>query len=323
MNEESGRFVPGWDGDVRRRAGWLPRDHADLESWLTGHCKRVQARGEQVVLHPVLIEFQQLIDTDPVVRMYVHQMIAQVPRTKPYRKRHLHSVEQMICLINEVLTMAPEFGENAVVIPLAAIFDWTLGTPAGFAAFRDPRINAMLKKILTSWCGFLESPDSLDVLNDSASGWKCPAARRAVGIEQFEHDPQDERWGFASWNDFFTRGFKDGARPVASPEDDKVIVSACASTPYRIATGVQPQDRFWIKSQPYSLQDMLANDNSIDQFVGGTVYQAYLTAMNYHRWHSPVAGTIIRAFVEQGTYYSGTARTRRAGDGPEPSAAIA
>ncbi len=135
MNEESGRFVQGWNGDVRRRAGWLPQDHAALESWLTGHWKRVEARGEQVVLHPVLIEFQQLIDTDPVVRMYVHQMIAQVPRTKPYRKRHLHSVEQMICLINEVLTMAPEFGENAVVIPLAAIFDWTMGTPAASSSY--------------------------------------------------------------------------------------------------------------------------------------------------------------------------------------------
>ena len=143
--------------DLRRRAGWLPQDHDDLESWLTGHRKRVEARGEQVALHSVLIEFQQLIDADPVVRMYVHQMVAQVPRTKPYRKRHLHSVEQMICLINEVLTMAPEFGENAVVIPLAAIFDWTMGTPAGIAAFRDPRINAMLKKILTAWCEFLDS----------------------------------------------------------------------------------------------------------------------------------------------------------------------
>jgi hypothetical protein len=25
---------------------------------------------------------------------------------------------------------------------------------------------------------------------------------------------------------------------------------------------------------------------------------------NYHRWHSPVAGTIVRAFVQAGTYYS-------------------
>ena len=41
------------------------------------------------MLHPVLTEFQELIDADPVVRMYVSQMIAQVPGTKPYRKRHL------------------------------------------------------------------------------------------------------------------------------------------------------------------------------------------------------------------------------------------
>ena len=78
--------------DVRRRAGWLPEDQDDLESWLAGHRERAEARGEQVVLHPVLTEFQGLIDTDPVVRMYVNQMIAQVPGAKPYRKRHLESV---------------------------------------------------------------------------------------------------------------------------------------------------------------------------------------------------------------------------------------
>jgi phosphatidylserine decarboxylase len=294
-----------FDGvDVRRRAGWLPEDQDLLESWLTAHRQRVDTRGEAVVLHPVLAEFQELIDSDPVVRMYVEQMIAQVPHTKRYRKRHLHSVEQMLRLINGVLTMAPEFGENAMITPLGTILDWTMGTPAGFAAFRDPRINAMLKKILTVWCVFLDSADSLYVLNDSPSGWKCAAARRAIGIEQFEHDPQDEHWGFASWNDFFIRRFKDGQRPVAFPDDDNVITSACESTPYHIATDVKHQDRFWTKGQRYSLQDMLANDDSVDQFVGGTVYQAYLSAMNYHRWHSPVAGTIVRAFLVPGAYFS-------------------
>jgi hypothetical protein len=170
----------------------------------------VEARGEQV-LHPVLVESQELIDTDPVERMYIHQMIAQVPSTKAYSKRHLESAKQLLRLINEVMTM---------------------GTPAGFAAFRDPRITAMLKKILTAWCKFLSKKDSLYVLNDSPSGWKCAAAQKAVGIEQHEHDPEDEHWGFASWNDFFTRRFKDGQRPIASPDDDKVIVSACESTPY-------------------------------------------------------------------------------------------
>ena len=290
--------------DVRRRAGWLPEDHDDLEAWLQGHRQRVEARGEQIVLHPVIHEFQELIDGDPVVRMYVNQMIAQVPDSKPYRKRHLESAEQLLRLINEVLTMAPEFGSETVALPLNAILDWTMGTAAGFAAYRDPRINAILRKILGAWCEFLSSRDSLYVLNDSPSGWMSCEAQRTVGIEQFQHDPQDDHWGFASWNDFFTRRFRDGARPVDSPDDDKVIVSACESLPYGISLDVKRQDRFWIKSQPYSLNDMLANDDSVDQFVGGTVYQAFLSATNYHRWHSPVAGTIVRAFVQPGTYYS-------------------
>jgi hypothetical protein len=83
-------------------------------------------------------------------------------------------------MINAVLTMAPEFGEDAVTLPLNAILDWTMGTPAGFAAYRDPRINAMLKKILNAWCEFLSSADSLYVLKGSPSGWKCEAAKRTV-----------------------------------------------------------------------------------------------------------------------------------------------
>jgi phosphatidylserine decarboxylase len=290
--------------DVRRRAGWLPESQDDLEAWLDGNRERAEARGEQVVLHPVLTEFQELIDTDPVVGMYVHQMITQVPETKPYRQRHLESVPQLLRLINEVLTSAPEFGGNQVATPLGAILDWTMGTRAGFAAYRDPRVNAMIRKILTAWSEFLSSADSLYALNDSPSGWKSAGARAAIGIEQYEHDPKGEHWGFSSWNDFFTRRFKDGERPVAAPDDDKVIVSACESTPYGISTDVKLHDRFWIKSQPYSLQDMLASDDSAGEFVGGTVYQAFLSATNYHRWHSPVAGTIVRAFVVPGTYYS-------------------
>lgn len=290
--------------DVRRHAGWLPKDHDDLEAWLTGFRQRVEAKGEQVALHPVVAELADLLDREPLLRMYAERMIEEVPSTKPYRRRHLHSVDQLLRLVSEVLTTAPEFGDQAVTLPLAAILDWTTGTPAGFAFYRDPRVNAMLKKILTAWCDFLSSPESLYVLNDSATGWTSEAARRAVGIEQFQHDPDDEHWGFVSWNDFFTRRFTATARPVADPDDDKVIVSACESTPYGFSTDVQRRDRFWVKSQPYSLVDMLAGDLSVDQFVGGTVYQAFLSATNYHRWHSPVAGTIVRAFVQPGTYYS-------------------
>jgi phosphatidylserine decarboxylase len=285
--------------------GWLPPTQDRLESWLADLTERVEKKAGSVTFHPVIAEFQHLIDHDPVVRMYMTEMIAQVPRSKPYRQRHLKSVEQMLTLINEVLTQAPDYDSTELVgAPLNAIIDWAMGTRAGFAAFRDERVNSAFKRILTVWCEYLSTADSLYVLNDSPSGWKSAAAQQAMGIDQYQYDPQAEYWGFSSWNDFFTRRFKEGERPVADPDDDKVIVSACESTPYAISTDVKRYDRFWIKNQPYSLEDMLANDESVTQFVGGTVYQAFLSALNYHRWHSPVSGTIRRAFVREGTYYS-------------------
>jgi phosphatidylserine decarboxylase len=228
----------------QRVGGWLPTDQDALEAWLAGLRSKVEAR-EKPQLHPVMIEFRELIATDPVVRMYLEQMIAEVPKRKKYRRRHLRSVEQMLALINEVLTYAPEYDTTALVgAPLNAILDWAMGTPAGFAAFRNDAINAMFKKVLDVWCEFLSGPDSRYVLNDGPTGWKSAAAAKAIDVDQYQYDPDDEYWGFRSWNDFFTRRFNEGERPVADPDDDKVIVSPCESTPHAIRTNAKRHDKF-------------------------------------------------------------------------------
>lgn len=49
---------------------------------------------------------------------------------------------------------------------------------------------------------------------------------------------------------------------------------------------------------------MLAHDQLAGQFVGCTVYQAFLCALSYHRWHSPVSGRIIKVYIVDRTYYS-------------------
>jgi phosphatidylserine decarboxylase len=117
-------------------------------------------------------------------------------------------------------------------------------------------------------------------------------------------DPNKENHGFTSWDDFFTRLFRDGIRPVASPENDDVIANACESKPYRVAHDVKRSDDFWVKGQPYSIMDMLAHDSLAEEFVGGTVYQAFLSALSYHRWHSPISGKVVKTYIVQGTYYS-------------------
>lgn len=72
--------------------------------------------------------------------------------------------------------------------------------------------------------------------------------------------------------------------------------------------GVKATDHFWLKSDVYSLSDMFAaakynKSDLIEGFVGGTVYQAYLSALYYHRWHAPVEGTVIDIYSVPGTYF--------------------
>jgi phosphatidylserine decarboxylase len=92
-------------------------------------------------------------------------------------------------------------------------------------------------------------------------------------------------------------------RPVSDHDNPRVIVSACDAQPYAISTNVAKEDTFWIKSQPYSLQHLL-DGVFVDEFVGGTVYQAFLSAEDYHRWHSPVSGVVRKISQVAGTYYS-------------------
>lgn len=298
-------MVTGASEDVRRRAGWLPAEQAHLESWLRGQRDRLADRDPDQVLHPAVAALRDVIESDPVLRMEANEMIAQVPGGRAYAERHLESVEELLVLIDEVIRSAPEWSEEQMVMtPLDGVLDWTKATPAGFAFYRDPRVNDALRGVLDAWCTFLSSPESADVIVDSPSGWRSDAARRAVGMDQFEHDPDDEHWGFSSWNDFFTRRFRDGERPVAASDDDAVVVSPCEATPYRIASGVKRRDEFWVKAEPYSLDELLAGDESVDAFVDGTVFQAFLSAVDYHRWHSPVSGRIVNAWLQPGTYYS-------------------
>ncbi len=57
------------------------------------------------------------------------------------------------------------------------------------------------------------------------------------------------------------------------------------------------------------------------KFVGGTVYQAFLSATSYHRWNSPVRGDVVYATVIDGTYFSEPTITGfTSPDGPDVAA---
>jgi len=335
-----------------RVGAWLPSDHAVLSGWMSELAKAAhEAESAQKPLLPVIEDFKQLIENDPRIYMLFNQMFAQVPSKPPYNENpaghcQVRHYQHMLRMLNIIMTRAPTFNESGMVgFPINAIFDWSMGTEAGFAAFVHPEVNAMLKEVLNAWGAFLTTADSSYVLTERLAehqgsaefpdcGWFAAPALRAmvamlpavpgsgeppywdrtylsdaevkqVFVDTFRCDPTEEHWGYDCWDDFFTRAFREGQRPVPTPAPGQTIVlNACESAPFNIEMDVKRRAPFWVKGQPYSLEDMLDHDPAVDEFVGGTVYQAFLAAKSYHCWHSPVSGTVRTVKVIDGTYYS-------------------
>lgn len=301
---------------IPRAGGWLPQDPALLQKWLGKLVARIESRRSVAPLLPVLEEFKTLIETDATIFMLFNQMFHQIPHKPPYNndptgKPQVRSYEMMLQCFNEIIQTAPEFQADSGLVgfPINAIIDWPMGTPSGFAAFLNEKVNAQMAAMLDVWATYLKTPDSASVLNtDPEKGWFGAEAMAQEQMKDFDItyicDPEAIHKGFTSWDDFFTRQFRPNVRPVEAAEDDWVINNACESAPYNIQKNVGERDKFWIKGQPYSISHMFDQDPYYKQFIGGTVYQAFLSALCYHRWHSPVKGKVEKVLMVPGTYYS-------------------
>lgn len=281
------------------------------------------AEADPKDLHPAVAELRDLIENNTRIYLLASGMYDDVPDnfTDPSGKPVIRSYTQMLQVMSHLLTTAPEWSEHEnqvglVGLPMHALVDWPMGTFYGFGFFLDPQVNAILKRILNAWGDFLRSPASAYVLDNSTSGWFGPTGSRDLTTtanvdgstyafdELFVCDPTAVNYGFTSWDNFFTREFREGKRPVAAPNNDSVVSNVCESLPFAIATDVKQRDQFWVKGQPFSVEDMLGRDDLSEKFVGGTIYQAYLSSLSYHRWHSPVTGKIVKISAFDGTYYS-------------------
>jgi phosphatidylserine decarboxylase len=231
---------------------------------------------------------------------------------------------EMLRLFDEIIATAPDFEDNDLVgFPINAILDWPMGTTAGMSAFSRENLDAQFKSMFDVWSTFLTSLDSRYVLTNADNGWFGAAATAAMPnfTETYVCNPTVMYYGYDSWDDFFTRFFQDGVRPVMYADNNLIINSACESAVYKISYNISALDTFWIKSEPYSLNHMLNGDPLTPQFVGGTVYQAFLSALKYHRWHSPVNGTITKIVNIPGTYYLESPSHGFASEsGPDPAA---
>ncbi|KAL3843731.1 hypothetical protein ACJIZ3_001134 [Penstemon smallii] len=101
---------------------------------------------------------------------------------------------------------------------------------------------------------------------------------------------------FKTFNEFFIRELKPGARPITRIECDDVAVSAadCRLTAFKTAMDSM---RFWIKGRKFSIQGLLGTEVCSNAFINGSMVIFRLAPQDYHRFHVPVSG-IIEKFLE-------------------------
>ena len=105
---------------------------------------------------------------------------------------------------------------------------------------------------------------------------------------------------YASFNDFFTRALKPGARPMASA--DWLCPVDGAISQFGPVVGDQV---FQAKGHHYSTRALVGGDAKLAaQFQDGSFATLYLSPRDYHRIHMPCAGRLTRMIHVPGDLYS-------------------
>ncbi|KAI6102172.1 Phophatidylserine decarboxylase-domain-containing protein [Pisolithus sp. B1] len=296
------------------------------------HHYRITIGQEQVytvrALDPIVQEFQDYIEREGVVYAAFNEMFEQAPPPQNEDQEKIEDYVDLMEMIDTNLTTAPSFGEGVsamvAAVPYYGIISRFCNTPAGYNAFTHPGVNERFCRVFTAWHDYLTSAASTNVIHDGEDGWLSTAALNAMvqsaggNPEQdtfdnfFICDTSDPHYGFKSYDELFVRELKAIHRAVIFPDDPAIVNSACSSTVHKLYYNLQRTDRFWIKNTPYSLNHILAEDDLVDTFVNGTLIQAMLGSLDYHRWRSPVSGTVVKTRLISGathpnpppTYYA-------------------
>ncbi|MBB6091560.1 phosphatidylserine decarboxylase [Povalibacter uvarum] len=120
---------------------------------------------------------------------------------------------------------------------------------------------------------------------------------------------QSDPFAYRSFNDFFTRALKPGARPI-DPAPAAIVSPVDGTLSQR--GGIHDGKILQAKGQHYTLAELLANDTeAVEAYRDGSFACIYLAPYNYHRIHMPFAGRALSTVYVPGDLFSVNAATAR------------
>ncbi len=132
----------------------------------------------------------------------------------------------------------------------------------------------------------------------------APVGRAVVGLYSRAYavtvDDCLQQTGWSSFDAFFTRQLRPGARPVDS--DPRTVLSPADGRIESVAR-IDEGGTFLVKGRPYTVDELVGDAGEATRFRGGAGFVVYLSPSDYHRVHAPVGGEIRRIRSMPGDYY--------------------
>ena len=112
---------------------------------------------------------------------------------------------------------------------------------------------------------------------------------------------------YKSFNEFFTRPLKAGARPLAEADFISPVDGAISQF-----GAIERDQIFQAKGHSYSTTALVGGDQALAaQFENGSFATLYLSPRDYHRIHMPCAGRLTRMIYVPGALFSVNPTTAR------------
>jgi phosphatidylserine decarboxylase len=149
----------------------------------------------------------------------------------------------------------------------------------------------------------------------SESAWLTrPLIRWFAGAYRVDltdaEQPELER--YPTFNAFFTRALRAGARPLAAGDD--TVVSPCDGTVTEFGA-LDGETLLQAKGRSYSLAELLGErGGAVEALHGGGYCTIYLAPRDYHRVHAPLAAALTRTRYVPGRRFSVSRATAAAID---------
>jgi len=105
---------------------------------------------------------------------------------------------------------------------------------------------------------------------------------------------------FASFDAFFTRPLRDGARPISAAPD--ALVSP-ADGRLEDTGPVHAGGKLRIKGRDYAVADLVGDPAEVARYEGGQFAIVYLSPRDYHRVHAPITGQVTLVRSLPGDYF--------------------